>query len=82
MVKMKVPMTIIAPFYYGALIVTLIALALYLMNYEIPNGMTVIIVLTAVTMVLAFIDYTKSYYIAKETLRKEKEAADKATSQP
>ncbi|MDH4123016.1 MAG: hypothetical protein OEV21_02875 [Thermoplasmata archaeon] len=77
MVKFNVPMTKITPFYYASLTITFVVLALYLLNYEIPYETGTLILLIALTMVLAFADYTKSHYIAKEMMRKKKEEAKK-----
>jgi len=69
-------MTWISPIYYASLAVTIVILAIYLMNMEMPQGSLILMLSVAITMVLAFADYTKSYYIAR-TMRPEKKTSDK-----
>ena len=59
-------MTWITPIYYASLAVTVVLLAIYLLNMTLPYGTAILIVSVAITMILAFADYTKSYYIAKK----------------
>lgn len=72
MTCIKTKMTWITPIYYTSLIVAVAILAMYLMNMAIPYGSTTLIVAVIVTMLLAFADYTKSYYMARKMVPERK----------
>jgi len=74
MEKIKVKMTPVAPFYYAALAAMIGLLILYLDDYVIPLGVWSIVLITAVAMVLAFIDYNMSYKTVLKMLGKDAEA--------
>jgi len=77
MVKIKVPMTKITPFYYTSLLITAIVLGMFLFEMDIPYESWTLIGLVAITMILAFFDYSKSYYRAKKMIEAEKAKAEK-----
>lgn len=74
MTMIKTKMTWITPIYYASLAVTIAVLAMYLMNMEIPYGNTTLLIAVIITMILAFADYTKSYYIARRIVPEKKSA--------
>jgi len=69
MERVKVNMTMIAPFYYASIAGALIVLMLFLGDYQIPLGSMLVIVLMGLALVLAFIDYSISYTKVKEILK-------------
>lgn len=69
MERIRVKMTAIAPFYFTSIAAAMIALILYLSDYQIPLGSMLVIVLMGLAMVLAFIDYSVSYTKVKEMLK-------------
>lgn len=77
MVKISVKSTKIAPFYYGSLVITMIVLALHLMEYAVPYGTMLVLGLAILTMILAFIDYSISYDRAKEMVKGMRKDAEK-----
>lgn len=72
--RIKVKITPVAPFYYASLVAMIIILIMYLSAWDLPFGSVSVLVVTALTMILAFIDYSMSYTRVKEILKKEAEA--------
>lgn len=77
MTIIKTKMTWITPIYYASLVVTVVILAIYLINLEVPYGNITLIISVAITMILAFADYTKSYYIARKMIPESKKMREK-----
>lgn len=76
MTMIKTNMTWITPIYYASLAITVVVLAMFLVNMEIPYGNITLVIAVIVTMILAFVDYTKSYYIARRMVP-EKKSSDR-----
>lgn len=66
MVIINVKGSFVTPFYYASLAATVVAIALYLLDYALPFGNTLLIVLVILMLVLAFIDYNILYERAKK----------------
>jgi len=69
--KIKVKRTPVAPFYYASLVAMMVVLVLYMDNWALPFGVWSVLFVTALAMVLAFIDYSMSYKLVIELLEKE-----------
>jgi len=70
MIRINIPITRIAPFYYATFGAALIMAFLHLMDVNIPLGIWSILILVIISMILGFIDYSISYSLAKEKVKK------------
>lgn len=80
MIRIDVPLTKVAPFYYLSLVVTMIVVAFHLMEYEIPFGIWSIVILMITILVLAFFDYSLSYSVAVKKVRVIRERGESEDS--
>jgi len=77
MLKIDVPMTIIAPFYYLSVAIAMVLVALYFSDLDIPFGVWSIVISAIIIVILAFFDYAISYERARERIvRLEKNNKD------
>lgn len=69
--KIKVKMTPVAPFYYASLVAMLVILVAYMDNWGLPFGVMPVLFVSAVAIILAFVDYSISYRYVIALLEKE-----------
>jgi len=78
MVKISVKMTKVAPFYYASLAATVVLLALFLARYPLPFDTYLVLAAAIVTMVIAFVDYSLSFDLAKEMVEGDEGKREKS----
>jgi len=71
MVIIRVGMTRMTPVYYASLAATIVVLALYLVQYPLPFGTYLPLVMAIITMILAFVDYSLSLEMAREMVKED-----------